>query len=55
MDQFSEDITSSQSTPAASYVFGVDEDSVALPKKDAETFHNITAKLMFVCLPKRTA
>ena len=49
IEQFSEDIKSSRSTPAALYFFVVNEYSVALQKRDAETCLKITAKLLFAC------
>ena len=46
---FNEKIDSSKPTPAAAYLFNVDEESPLLNEKKAKVFHKIVAKLLFVC------
>ena len=48
-EAFNEKIDSSKPTPAAAYLFNVDEDSPLLSEKKAKGFHKIVAKLLFVC------
>ena len=46
---FGDKIDVSKPTPAAAYLFNVDEESPFLNEKKAKGFHRITAKLFFVC------
>ena len=46
---FGENIDVSKPSPAAAYLFNVDEKSPLLNEKKAKGFHKITAKLLFVC------
>ena len=48
-EEIGEKITSSKCTPAAAYLFNVDEKAAPLSKKVAKRFHKIVAKLLFVC------
>jgi Reverse transcriptase (RNA-dependent DNA polymerase)/Zinc knuckle len=48
------DIVRQAATPANRYLFDVDEDSPLLGKTEAETFHSVVAKLLYVSLRGRT-
>ena len=48
-EEMGENIDTSKPTPAAAYLFNVDEDSPLLNDKVAKRFHKIVAKLLFVC------
>ena len=48
-EEMGEKIECSKPTPAAAYLFNVDEKSPVLSEKVAKRFHKIVAKLLFVC------
>eukprot|EP00957_Ditylum_brightwellii_P035791 2713999-Ditylum_brightwellii.AAC.1 len=41
-------------TPVANHLFKINEDAEKLDKEDAEFFHHIVAKLIFLCKRART-
>jgi hypothetical protein len=43
------EVTGAANTPAANHLFEVSEDAELLQKKDAELFHTIVAKLLYLC------
>ena len=48
VNEFPEDVTKEVPSPAALYLFEVNDDTPKLPKEKKEIFHRITAKLLFV-------
>jgi hypothetical protein len=45
---FSDDITKGSATPATNILFEINSDSPTLDQKQAELFHSIVAKLLYV-------
>jgi hypothetical protein len=45
---FGEDITRTAATPAKKNLFDIDESAAPLSRKDAENFHSVVAKLLYV-------
>ena len=48
-EEIGEKITSSKCTPAAAYLFNVDEKAAPLSKKVAKRYQKIVVKLLFIC------
>jgi hypothetical protein len=44
------EISKTFSTPAQKHLFDIDKSSPLLPKLEAETFHSIVAKLLYVSI-----
>jgi hypothetical protein len=49
LDELPKDMDGESSTPAASFLFDVDEDCEKLNAETSEMFHHNTAKLLFLC------
>jgi hypothetical protein len=49
IDELPENMGGSASTPAAEYLFQVNEDAEVLSRDDSDLFHSVTAKLLFLC------
>jgi hypothetical protein len=49
------DVSNSVTTPAQKRLFDIDETSTPLPKVEAEAFHSVVAKLLFVSMRARPA
>jgi hypothetical protein len=49
LDELPEDMEGTRLTPAADFLFGVRKDAPKLDKRDAEQFHTIVMKLLYLC------
>ena len=52
-EEFGKNITSSKPTPAAVYLFNVDETATLLNDQTEKRFHKIVAKMLLVCCRER--
>ena len=49
VEEFSEEITSKATTPAAGHLFNVCDDAQPLTEKEADEFHTVVARNLFLC------
>ena len=49
LDELPEDMNGENTTPAANFLFDVDDDCENLDAETAEFFYHNTAKLLFLC------